>query len=76
MRRRRGLRIAVLLVLLFVVTAGVVYAAFEYCGGDPVLDLGGKTLSITVGVPEQVWLRIDAQHPIRVRVEVPKHLLD
>lgn len=75
MRRRRSLRAVVLLALLFAATAGVVYAGFEYCG-DPVLDVGGKTLYITVEVPEEVLPLIESQHPIQVRVEVPKHLFD
>lgn len=75
MRCRRSLRVVVLLALLFAVTAGVVYAGFEYCD-DPVLDVGGKILSIKVYVAEEVLPLIDAQHPIRVRVEVPKPLLD
>lgn len=76
MRRRRSLRVVVLLALLFAVTAGAVYAAFEWCDVDPVLDVGGKTLTMKVYVPEEVLPLIDAQHPIRVMVRVPKHLLD
>lgn len=76
MRRRRSLRIAVLLALLFAVTAGAVYAAFEWCAGDPVLNVGGETLYIVVEFPKEVWPRIDAEHPILVRVEVPRHLFD
>jgi len=75
MRRIRSLRVVVLLVLLFAVTAGVVCAGFEYCD-DPVLDVGGNILSIKVYVAEEALPLIDAEHPIRVRVDVPKDLFE